>query len=388
MSPKLARTSLKSARDGFTLIELLVVIAIIAILIALLLPAVQQAREAARRTQCKNNLKQLGLAFHNFESTYGYLPTSLRPPSNVSGSAEQSRVSVLTDLLPYLEQMTIFNQYNKAINWNQGVNIPLSQTKIASFQCPSNPDAGVLDTAPPGSVAQFIPGIASTTDYSPIFGIAPGVFTTTLGIAAPATMRDPGEVAAGSTTPYTYVPGFFPKNATINTSSGLQTNQGKKFRDVTDGLSNTIAIAESTGRPFVYVKGGRKLTGGNALSDTDPASANTDRLNSGGWSRPASDIIIFGATPAATGVLGGAVPINGANGHNIRGLTYTSSGIASTILGLPIATHGTGAPYSLHTGGAHFTLGDGAVRFIGENIDFRTFIGLCTPAGGEVVGEF
>jgi prepilin-type N-terminal cleavage/methylation domain-containing protein len=375
-------------RPGFTLIELLVVIAIIAILIALLLPAVQQAREAARRTQCKNNLKQLGLAFHNFESTYTWLPTSLRPPSNVSGSTEQSRVAVLTDLLPYIEQSTIYNQYQKGINWNSGTNIPLSQTKIAPFQCPSDVDAGVLDTAPPGSVAQFIPGIASSTSYSPIFGIAPGVFTTTLGIPAPSTFRDPAEVAQGATTPYTYVPGFFPKNATINTTTGLQTAQGKKFRDVPDGLSNTLAIAESTGRPFVYVKGGRKLTGGSALSDTDPSSANTDRLNSGGWSRPASDIIIFGATPAATGVLGGAIPINGANGHNIRTLTYTSSGIASTILGLPIATHGTGAPYSLHTGGAHFTMGDGAVRFIGENIDFRTFIGLCTPNGGEVVSEF
>ncbi|MBX3449172.1 MAG: DUF1559 domain-containing protein [Planctomycetaceae bacterium] len=382
------RVSPPTQRRGFTLIELLVVIAIIAILIALLLPAVQQAREAARRTQCRNNLKQIGLAFHNFEGAYGRVPTSLRPPSNVSGSTEQSRVSVLTDLLPYIDQATIYNQYNKGINWNQGTNIPLSQTVIPAFTCPSNPSAGVLDTAPPGSVAQFIPNIAASTDYSPIYGIAPGVFTTTLGIAAPGTFVDPSEQAQGISNPYTYVPGFFPKNATIDTATGLQTRGGRKFRDVTDGLSNTIAVAESAGRPYVYIKGARRLSGGNALTDTDPASSSTDRLNSGGWSRPASDIIIFGETPSATGVLGGSVAMNATNGHNIRGQTYTSAGIASSILGLPIGIHGTGSPYSFHTGGAHFTMGDGAVRFISENVDFRTFIGLCTPAGGEVLGEF
>jgi prepilin-type N-terminal cleavage/methylation domain-containing protein len=379
------RLSLKSlpgaSRPGFTLIELLVVIAIIAILIALLLPAVQQAREAARRSQCRNNLKQIGLAVHNFESTYGYVPTSLRPPT-----ANTTRISVLTNLLPYVDQAPIYNLYNQQINWNVTTNIPLSQTRIPAFQCPSNPDAGVLDLAPPGSA--WTPNIASVGDYSPIFGIAPGVFTTTLGIAAPGTFADPVEVFQAIPNPYTYVPGFFPKNATIDTTTGLPTRPGKKFRDVTDGMSNTIAIAESAGRPFVYVKGARKLTGGNPLTETGASSPGTDRLNSGGWSRPASDIMIFGATPAATGILGGSVAINATNGHNVRDQAYTTTGIAASILGLPIGTHGTGAPYSFHTGGAHFTLGDGGVRFISENIDFRTFIGLCTPAGGEVLGEF
>ena len=109
----------KELRAAFTLVELLVVIAIIGILVGLLLPAVQAAREAARRMQCSNNLKQLGLAVHNFESARRQLPTSLRPPSNLASSGEQSRVSVLTDLLPYLEQTAVFDRYNKAINWNQ-----------------------------------------------------------------------------------------------------------------------------------------------------------------------------------------------------------------------------------------------------------------------------
>lgn len=377
----------RTVSSGFTLVELLVVIAIIGILVGLLLPAVQAAREAARRMQCSNNLKQLGLAFHNFESTRKQLPTSLRPPSNVSGSTEQSRVSVLTDLLPYLEQSTIYNNYNKGINWNTGTNIALSQTRIPSFICPSNPDGGVLDTAPPGSTAAFIPGIAATTDYSPIFGIAPGVFTQLLGLSsAPESYRDPAEVAAGVNPPYTYVRGFFPKNSTINPGTGLQTMKGYTFSNVIDGLSNTLAIAESSGRPFVYVKG-RKVAGGNALSDTDASSSSTSRLNSGGWSRPASDLIIFGSTTNPNGVLGGTVSFNYTNGHNIRGLTYTSQGIAQTILGTPIATHGTAAPYSFHTGGAQFTLGDGSVRFISESTALSVFIAMCTPAGGETISN-
>lgn len=376
----------KELRAAFTLVELLVVIAIIGILVGLLLPAVQAAREAARRMQCSNNLKQLGLAVHNFESARRQLPTSLRPPSNLASSGEQSRVSVLTDLLPYLEQTAVFDRYNKAINWNQGVNIPLSQTRIPAFICPTNPDGGVLDTAPPGSTAAYIPGIASATDYSPIFGIAPGVFTQLLGIPAPDSFRDPAEIFAGVNPPYTYVRGFFPKNATINSGTGLQTSKGATFSNVSDGLSNTIAIAESSGRPFVYVKR-RKLGGGNALTDTDASSSTTDRLNSGGWARPASDIILFGSTNDPRGVLGGTIAFNTTNGHNLRGITYTAQGVAQTILGLPIATHGTGAPYSFHTGGANFTRGDGSVQFLSDSIDFRSFISLATVSGGETINE-
>lgn len=371
-------------RSAFTLVELLVVIAIIGVMVGLLLPAVQAAREAARRMSCSNNLKQIGLAFHNFEGVRKQLPTSLRPPFNTNGSVEQSRVSVLTDLLPYLEQSTIYDQYNKAINWNQGINRTLGCTPIPTLICPSNPSAGVLDTAPPGIVPQFVPNSAASTDYSPIYGIAPGVFTQLLGLpSAPDLYRDPAEVFAGVNPPYTYVRGFFPKNATISTGNGLQTSKGFGFNNVLDGLSNTLAVAESAGRPFVYVKR-RRLASGNALSDTDPSSATTDRLNSGGWTRPASDIILFGSTADPNGVLGGTIPFNFTNGHNIRGLNYTPQGIATTILGLPIATHGTGAPFSFHPGGAHFVLGDGSVRLISETIDFRAFIGLATPAGGEV----
>lgn len=349
-------------RGGFTLIELLVVIAIIAVLIALLLPAVQQAREAARRTQCKNNLKQIGLGFHNFEGTYGYLPCSIRPSATGAASV---RFSVLTSLLPYFDQAPLYNQYNQNINWSVGTNVPLGQTKINGFVCPSDPVGGQLDGIPdvPASWAQ---NTAAASDYSPVYGISPLVYSGPLsGIATqPATYTDPADSAQ------VYVPGMFPKNATVDPVTQLHGKPGRKFASVTDGLSNTIAIAESGGRPGVYRKGNKQF-----------GSLPTNRVNAGGWVRPASDIMIYGELPDGSGLVG-TTAINATNGQDIGSAGYPVT--------TPIAfgVHGTSSPYSFHTGGAHFTMGDGAVRFISENINFATFIALTTPAGGEVVGEF
>ncbi len=352
----------RSARGAFTLIELLVVIAIIAILIALLLPAVQQAREAARRTQCRNNLKNVGLAFHNFESTYGQLPSSLRPP--VAGTV---RLAVLTALLPYLDQAPLYNQYDQTINWSAGANVAVSQTRLTVFQCPSDSLAGVLDGVP-DVPANWTQTISSASSYSPIYGISPlnQPFTS---VSLTNLYTDPADPT------YKYVAGFFPKNASWNPTSLKYDLPGKKFRDVTDGLSNTIAVAESAGRPAVWRRG--KQFG--ALPG--------DRLNAGGWARPASDIMIFGQKADGTGLLG-TVAINATNGENIGPNTSYGTTYPYTQAPFVFGVHGTSSAYSFHTGGAHFTMGDGAVRFLSENLSFDTFIRLATPGGGDVVGEF
>ena len=135
----LCREANRTPRRGFTLIEILVVIAIIGVLLALLLPAVQQAREAARRAQCTNNLKQLALALNNYERTHGAFPMAIIDvPEYVLNSC-----SYLVPLLPYLEQQPLYNAYNMNLNATMPGNTTVSGVNIGTIQCPSDPDAAV-----------------------------------------------------------------------------------------------------------------------------------------------------------------------------------------------------------------------------------------------------
>ena len=338
------------ARRGFTLIELLVVIAIIAILVALLLPAVQQAREAARRTQCKNNLKQIALAVHNFEETYKHLPTSNRPPGTGT-----KRIAGMTRILPQLELANVYNLYDQKLQWSDpNVNMRTAvSTVVPAFNCPSSAANLKLDGDPDPTTTPtgFAANMVSISDYAWSKGIDRGVaaiINTTTRTVLPATpdFTDPTNSANS------YYAGFFTQNVDA------------KFRDVTDGLSNTIAVVESAGRPSVYRRGLRKI-------GAPPAN----RVNAGGWCRPASDVLVTGQK-ADGSALFGTTPFNATNGYDVGGETYPNGAFG---------VQGTSQPFSFHTGGAQFALGDGSVTFISENIDFATFIALITRGNGEVV---
>lgn len=215
-------------RRGFTLIELLVVIAIIAVLIALLLPAVQAAREAARRIQCANNVKQLGLAIHNFHTANNALPTSETKPTKYWGA----------QILPYIEQANLYQSYNIQVGHNSPENSTAAQTHMNAMLCPSTTGGPRLN---PNFVTKPAPGWgASVADYAASTGMFSSMWTS--GFIQSPMPSSPDGVFQGSIL------------------DGL-----RNLREVTDGTSNTIMLVESAGRPQIW-RSGRTMVPGSGLA--------------------------------------------------------------------------------------------------------------------------
>jgi prepilin-type N-terminal cleavage/methylation domain-containing protein/prepilin-type processing-associated H-X9-DG protein len=227
----------KSGRDGFTLIELLVVMAIIAILIGLLLPAVQKVREAAARTQCTNNLKQLGVACLNFESAYGGFPMA---PYNPSFNWMQSYPYTqphgwAVEVLPFIEQQNVQAGYNYNLAWDSAGNAATISAIIPTFICPSAPSAF-------NPTGRNIPDNRGPLDYMPFFSVA---------------------------TANTFVHPMPPADQTGQGILGRGVN--RRIVDVFDGTSNTLLLAEDAGRNLAYVNG--KLDTGTLPNNFDEGGA-------------------------------------------------------------------------------------------------------------------
>jgi prepilin-type processing-associated H-X9-DG protein len=326
------------------LIELLVVIVIIGIMIALLLPAVQKAREAARRSTCQNNLKEIGIGIHNHEAVKKYFPSSTRPLA--TGTV---RAGSLIFLLPYIDRSNLFDLYDFTQQWSTPANLPVTSTRIAIFECPSSPNPERQDGEPG---PPYVPNQVAISDY----GIALGVdqrLGALLGWPAPSSSFVPSS-------PLNFYEGIMPKNSKNTVAS------------VIDGLSQTIAVLESAGRPQLWRRAG--------LVSTDIVG--TARVNAGGWSRAATDVLITGSDSTGTTIPATTVAgnfINRTNGDNIVALGYPNTGL--------YVTEGTSQPFSFHTGGLNVLFGDGGVHFISESIDIRVFASLITRAGKEIISD-
>jgi prepilin-type N-terminal cleavage/methylation domain-containing protein/prepilin-type processing-associated H-X9-DG protein len=329
-------------RKGFTLIELLVVIAIIAVLIALLLPAVQAAREAARRAQCINNMKQLGLALHNYHSINNCFPSG-RPaddPINNDSNAMSTWVSVLGQL----EQQPLFNAWNFSITWNDPsvsgvyapscippVNTTVATTKLNVFLCPT--DSPVLPVAnTSASTRNDIPHVAN---------LALSNYSVCVGVLGPPSTGGDSIAAFG---------------VAYSTADVKHLNEGfadyglpKKMKSFADGTSNTFAVGETA-------------------YDNDGSWYGTQIGTCGGvnpmfnaWSITLRHSSNFRATKN---------PLN-----TLPGIGYSGGGLC-----------GTNAAFgSRHPGGGNFLFADGSVRFIKNSISMPVYWALSTRSDGETI---
>ena len=337
----------KTRKMGFTLIELLVVIAIIAILIALLLPAVQQAREAARRSTCKNQLKQIALGLHNYHDSHSVFPPGSIVTTTNGGSGNTIRwrpwveagtpanngrhgTSWMFQILPFVDQANTYNKWNN--NTNVMGNRAVAEVDIPVFYCPTRRskvrkiDEKMQLDETPGSTTITNPFTKGGSDYGGCSGSG-NCFSDAFATGGHESLGVGGSKEWLGTLGGGHLGIFYP-------------NSDTSMRDIKDGTTNTLMVGEM-----------QRLTGSDSTLSLDSWSA-------GGVAN------IFDTDHGTNSSESGSGVNRGINGGQYE------------------------APGSDHIGGAHFGMADGSVRFISENIDTVTFNRIGTADGTKTAGEF
>ena len=370
----------RERHKAFTLVELLVVIAIIAILIGLLLPAVQQVRAAAQLTSCRNNLHQLGLAVLNYEGANGYMPSCYIPLAtpdkdpNAQFAGSQVGLSFLASMLPFMEQSNLYSMLNPNLSEFDTANIPPGGPHsgnntayaqvVKNYICPSCPAPSTVPYynccwGPYGngggdqcfafsgsSVTNLNPPptqIWARTDYFPVAGVAPPLLQL-LGLTA--------QYPAGATSnPQTMMLGTI--------SDPLRGGPACRITSITDGTSNTLIVAECSGRPTGY---NVQHTIYNSEVDGLPVDGNIEPISSGGgaWGDMFTYSQLAGGQCNTSGFLVGPCMVNQTNDDQI---------------------------FSWHQGGASALFADGSVHFLPVSINAQVVVALVTKSGGEVVNQ-
>jgi prepilin-type N-terminal cleavage/methylation domain-containing protein/prepilin-type processing-associated H-X9-DG protein len=323
---------------AFTLIELLVVIAIIGVLISLLLPAVQKVREAANRAKCANNLKQIGLALHNYHDSFQSFPAAYNlltaddPTADKSYGTTPPRVgaSMFTLILPYVEQDNVYHRIETTKAFFSAVNMPNANpaysTGIKTFLCPSSPGDVTMDYSAALNQSfnstgnynlSYPPGlIFGRTDYAPMSGTALGIG----GNQENQVSGNPGIIVEPPARPAT-------------------------FASITDGTSNTLLVVEDGARPAFYSNKG--FLGNGPVSQ-----------GGGAWADPFGYLVMNGSMPDGSGLIPGPCAIGCTSDNEM---------------------------FSFHPGGINVVMGDGSVRFVKASITLNQAAALISKAGGEVI---
>jgi len=317
-----------SKRRGFTLVELLVVIAIIGVLVALLLPAVQAAREAARRTSCANKIRQLAIAVHNFHDTMNKLPPGASAavyPNPMNGTATIRGTSWIVHTLPFFEQNSLYNKYRFDLSYDDPINATVGDVVIPTLYCPSGPDP--------------------KRHKDPNANVTSNVTTHYYGVMGPAGSTNPSTITLNGVT-YSYTVGNAGTNAAWSAdgmmsqyqdqpTGSVSTGRNIRLADVVDGTSNTLMLAERA----------RVLP---------PGQTNDYRS----WIRGQNGG--SGTTKNVT------YPINSTFYNGSSNFNDISFG-------------------SQHPGGCQFALGDASLKFITESIDLNIYKASASMGGGESV---